>query len=93
MCLLPVYLNKSSHERRQSIAIARSSSMAALQFFLLGEADHADAWQRYLRLCRKGGTASYTELCAVAGLKTPFEAGSVAAIARPVAEWIAAHQV
>ena len=69
------------------------STMAALQFFLLGEADHADAWQRYLKLCRKGGTASYTELCATAGLRTPFEEGSVKAIAGPVADWIAAHQV
>ena len=69
------------------------STMAALQFFLLNEADHADAWQRYLRLCRKGGTASYTELCQTAGLKTPFEEGSVKAIAQPVAQWIAEHQV
>ncbi len=69
------------------------STMAALQFFLLGEADHADAWQRYLRLVRRGGLASYTELCAAAGLRTPFEPGSVKAIARPVADWIAAHQV
>ena len=69
------------------------STMAALQFFLLGEADHAGAWQRYLKLCRKGGTASYTELCATAGLKTPFEEGSVKAIAQPVAAWIAGHQV
>ena len=69
------------------------STMAALQFFLLSEADHADAWQRYLKLCRRGGTASYTELCATAGLRTPFEPGSVKAIAQPVAEWIRRHQV
>ena len=69
------------------------STMAALQFFLLNEADHTDAWQRYLRLCRRGGTASYTELCQTAGLKTPFEEGSVKAIAQPVAQWIAQHQV
>ncbi len=69
------------------------STMAALQFFLLNEANHADAWQRYLRLCRRGGTASYTELCQTAGLKTPFEEGSVKAIAQPVAQWIAQHQV
>ena len=69
------------------------STMAALQFFLLNEADHADAWQRYLKLCRMGGTASYTELCRAAGLRTPFEEGAVKAIAQPVAAWIAAHQV
>ena len=45
------------------------------------------------KLCRKGGTASYTELCETAGLRTPFEEGSVKAIAQPVANWIAEHQI
>ena len=69
------------------------STMAALQFFLLTLKDPKDAWQRYLRLVRRGGLASYTELCRTAGLRTPFEEGSVKAIAQPVADWIDAHQL
>ncbi len=69
------------------------STMAALQFFLLTLKDPKDAWQRYLRLVKRGGLASYTELCQTAGLRTPFEAGSVKAIAQPVADWIEAHQI
>ena len=47
--------------------------MAALQFFLLSLKDHKDAWERYLKLVRRAGLASYTELMQTAGLKVPFE--------------------
>ncbi len=69
------------------------STMAALQFFLIGLEDHDDAWQRYMRLVRRGGLESYTELLATAGLESPFEEGKVKAIAQPVADWIAEHQL
>ena len=69
------------------------STMAALQFFLLSLDDHKDAWERYLRLVRRAGTASYTELCQTAGLQVPFEEGSIKDIARKMADWIEAHQV
>ena len=69
------------------------STMAALQFFLLNNQDHADAWQRYLRLVRRAGCASYTELCQTAGLRVPFEEGSVQAIAQQVSQWIQQNQV
>ena len=69
------------------------STMAALQFFLLGNQDHADAWQRYLRLVRRAGCASYTELCQTAGLRVPFDEGSVQDIARQVRQWIEENQV
>ena len=67
--------------------------MAALQFFLLSLKDHKDAWQRYLKLVRRAGTASYSELCETAGLKVPFTDGSIKAIAEEMEQWIAAHQV
>ena len=69
------------------------STMAALQFFLLSLKDHKDAWQRYLKLVRRAGLASYTELCETAGLKVPFTDGSIKAIAQEMGQWIAAHQV
>ena len=69
------------------------STMAALQFFLLSLKDHKDAWQRYLRLVRRAGMASYAELCETAGLNVPFTDGSIKAIAEEMEQWIAAHQV
>ena len=69
------------------------STMAALQFFLLSLHDQKDAWARYLRLVRRAGTASYTELCETAGLQVPFNDGSIKAIAQQMSQWIAEHQV
>ena len=69
------------------------STMAALQFFLLSLSDHKDAWERYLRLVRRAGLASYTELLETAGLKVPFEDGSVKGIAQQMTRWLAEHQV
>ena len=69
------------------------STMAALQFFLLSLTDHKDAWARYLRLVRRAGMASYTELLETAGLKVPFEEGSIKGIAQQMTDWLEAHQV
>ena len=69
------------------------STMAALQFFLLSLTDHKDAWERYLRLVRRAGMASYTELLETAGLKVPFEEGSIKGIAQQVTDWLETHQV
>ena len=69
------------------------STMAALQFFLLSLHDHKDAWERYLKLVRRAGMASYTELLETAGLKVPFEEGSIKGIAQQMTDWLEAHQV
>ena len=69
------------------------STMAALQFFLLSIKDHKDAWERYLRLVRRAGLASYSELCETAGLQVPFTDGSIKAVAEQMSSWIAEHQV
>ena len=69
------------------------STMAALQFFLLSLTDHKDAWARYLRLVRRAGMASYTELLETAGLKVPFEEGSIKGIAQQMTDWLESHQV
>ncbi|MBQ5754251.1 MAG: M3 family oligoendopeptidase [Oscillospiraceae bacterium] len=64
----------------------------ALQFFAAFLNDKDDAWQRYLALVKKGGTESYAGLVQAAGFAVPFEDGSLAPVARQVAEWIQTHQ-
>ncbi len=53
----------------------------ALMFWSLNQKDHADAWERYNRLVSKGGTQTFVELCATAGLPNPFAEGSLKEIA------------
>ncbi len=65
----------------------------ALQFFAAWVKDPKDAWQRYLALVRQGGTKSYAGLVESAGFAVPFENGSLAPVAKDVADWIANNQV
>ena len=63
----------------------------ALQFFAAWLKDTDDAWKRYLALVEKGGTKTYAGLVESAGFAVPFENGSLAPVAKDVANWIASH--
>ena len=64
----------------------------ALQFFVAHLADPKDAWQRYLSLTRRAGTATYAELAGGAGMQVPFAKGSLTSLAQTVAGWIEEQQ-
>ena len=44
----------------------------ALQFWALAQDERKDAVERYVALCARGGSASFGELVASAGLRSPF---------------------
>lgn len=69
------------------------ATVIALQFFTASLQDHADAWQRYLKLTRLAGTATYAQLAQSAGMKVPFTPGSLTALSATIHDWIANHQV
>lgn len=57
----------------------------ALQFWAQAQGDQSDAVARYIALCERGGSASFGELVASAGLSSPFDGealGTVVAAAR-----------
>ncbi len=56
------------------------AGMCAFQFWLKMNSDRDHAWRDYLHLCRLGGSRSFLALVAEAGLKNPFEDGSVASV-------------
>lgn len=64
----------------------------SLQFFAAHLKDPQDAWERYLKLTRRAGTASYAELAQTAGMEVPFTKGSLAAVAQTVGTWIEEKQ-
>jgi len=49
----------------------------ALQLHRLAKKDPKDALERYLLLCRLGGTLSFQGLLEKAGLASPFDAGTL----------------
>ena len=69
------------------------ATVIALQFFVAQLKDPKDAWQRYLKLTRLAGTATYTELAESAGMKVLFTKGSLTGLAHTVADWIERNQI
>ncbi|WP_289141326.1 M3 family oligoendopeptidase [uncultured Brevibacillus sp.] len=56
------------------------AEICALQFLKRLIRDYEAAWADYLKLCREGGSKSFTNLVEVAGLMSPFEDGCIASI-------------
>ena len=61
---------------------------AALTFRNIMMTDQKDAWERYMRFVNEGGKKTFVELCAVAGIKTPFEKGALKEIALATENWL-----
>lgn len=49
------------------------AQVCALQFWVRTKTDRSSAWRDYVELCRAGGTRSFTELVALANLRSPFD--------------------
>jgi M3 family oligoendopeptidase len=64
------------------------AQICALQFSARAQADPRLAWTDYTRLCRKGGSRTFSELVEVAGLRSPFAEGTVGAALEPVGTWL-----
>ncbi|MFB5268510.1 M3 family oligoendopeptidase [Paenibacillus enshidis] len=64
------------------------AQICAFQFWKRMNADWQSAWNDYLRLCRAGGSQSFTGLVELAGLKSPFEAGCVTSVIGDIEAWL-----
>ncbi len=60
----------------------------ALSVWAESQQDYASAWARYLRFVEPGGKQTFVDLCATAGLITPFEDGCLKNIVTTVVEWL-----
>lgn len=63
----------------------------AFQFWIASMADREDAWARYLRFADAGGTKTFEELVAAAGLKLPYAPGCIREIGQAISAWIDAN--
>lgn len=61
---------------------------AALEFWVIMQRDHDEAWQRYMRLVRKAGTQTFTQLLETAGLKSPFDEEALREVASAAEHWL-----
>ncbi|WP_308639477.1 M3 family oligoendopeptidase [Paenibacillus silvisoli] len=64
------------------------AQICAFQFWKRMHEERSAAWADYLKLCREGGSKSFTELVKVAGLISPFEDGCVASVIGSIDGWL-----
>ncbi|MFD0713177.1 M3 family oligoendopeptidase [Paenibacillus sp. GCM10027626] len=64
------------------------AQICAFQFWKRMNEDYKAAWSDYLKLCRSGGSQSFTGLVSVAGLISPFEDGCVASVIGVIERWL-----
>ena len=60
----------------------------AFQFWMKDQEDSDKAWSDYVRLCKAGGSLSFTKLVELAGLDLPFDDGCLEKVVDHVGKWL-----
>ncbi|MBI90084.1 MAG: oligoendopeptidase F [Candidatus Marinimicrobia bacterium] len=60
----------------------------AFQFWIKNQNDSSKAWSDYVRLCKAGGSLTFTELVELAGLDLPFDDGCLDSVVGHVEKWL-----
>ena len=66
---------------------------AALEFWIIMQKSHEEAWERYMRLVRKAGTLTFTELLEEAGLLSPFDEKALEQVAQAAVSWLEKNSI
>ncbi|MGJ7919686.1 M3 family metallopeptidase, partial [Neobacillus sp. LXY-4] len=66
------------------------AQICAFQFWKRSRQDWDGAWSDYVRLCKLGGSKSFTKLVKEANLVSPFEAGCVKSVIDEIDSWLEA---
>ncbi len=64
------------------------AQICAFQFWKRSREDRKTAWADYVKLCKLGGSMSFTKLVAAANLISPFENGCVESVAGEIEQWL-----
>ena len=60
----------------------------ALEFWALLQKDKKLAWEKYMAYTRQGGSSTFTELLANAGLDSPFEESCLRGVCQTASDWL-----
>ena len=65
----------------------------AFQLWTLSMTDREAAWQKYLAFVDAAGTKTFADLCISAGLRVPYEEGTVRDIGAGIRDWLAENSL
>ena len=60
----------------------------ALEFWTVMQNSRSEAWERYMKLVRKAGTQTFTELVQTAGLASPFDENALKEVAQAAEKYL-----
>jgi M3 family oligoendopeptidase len=63
------------------------AQICAFQFWKRSLEDKENAWRDYVNLCKAGGSKSFLDLVKLAGLKSPFDEGTVEWAVQPIKDF------
>ncbi|MFJ5713509.1 M3 family oligoendopeptidase [Neobacillus sp. NPDC093127] len=64
------------------------AQICAFQFWKRSRENQEEAWADYVKLCKLGGSMSFTKLAAAANLISPFEDGCVESVVGEIENWL-----
>lgn len=64
------------------------AQICAFQFWKRSRESKEDAWKDYVKLCKLGGSMSFTKLVEAANLISPFEDGCVESVVGEIEAWL-----
>ncbi|MGD7008967.1 M3 family oligoendopeptidase [Metabacillus sp. 84] len=64
------------------------AQICALQYWKQLHEDREAAWDSYLSLCKQGGSKSFLSLVEAAGLRSPFDKGTVKSVVGEITNWL-----
>ena len=64
------------------------AQICAFQFWKRSRENHEEAWADYVKLCKLGGSMSFTKLVKAANLISPFEDGCVESVVGVIESWL-----
>ncbi|MCM3114136.1 M3 family oligoendopeptidase [Neobacillus sp. MER 74] len=64
------------------------AQICAFQFWKRSRENQEEAWADYVKLCKLGGSMSFTKLVEAANLISPFEAGCIESVVGVIENWL-----
>jgi M3 family oligoendopeptidase len=64
------------------------AQICAFQFWKKSRENHEEAWADYVKLCKLGGSMSFTNLVEAANLISPFENGCIESVIGEIEKWL-----
>ena len=65
----------------------------SLEFWAMIQKDLKDAWRHYMAYTEQGGSRTFTELLANAGLESPFDEATLRGVCEKAKAWLDAYDL